>query len=232
MTTPVTIVGAGLGGLTLARVLHVHGIPVTVYEADPSAEARTQGGQLDIHRHNGQVALAAAGLTAEFHSIIRPGGEASRVLGRDGRVLLDDPDDGTGGRPEVLRGDLRRILIESLPAGTIRWGRKVTAVAPHRLTFADGSTVDTELLVGADGAWSKVRPLLTGATPAYSGTTFVETYLYDADERHPAAAAAVGGAAMYALSPGQGIVGHREAGGVLHTYVELNRPAEWVAAID
>jgi len=232
MTTPVTIVGAGLGGLTLARVLHVHGIPVTVYEADPSAEARTQGGQLDIHRHNGQVALAAAGLTAEFHSIIRPGGEASRVLGRDGRVLLDDPDDGTGGRPEVLRGDLRRILIESLPAGTIRWGRKVTAVAPHRLTFADGSTVDTELLVGADGAWSKVRPLLTDAMPEYSGTTFVETYLYDADERHPAAAAAVGGAAMYALSPGQGIVGHREAGGVLHTYVELNRPAEWVAAID
>jgi len=232
MTTPVTIVGAGLGGLTLARVLHVHGIPVTVYEADPSAEARTQGGQLDIHRHNGQVALAAAGLTAEFHSIIRPGGEASRVLGRDGRVLLDDPDDGTGGRPEVLRGDLRRILIESLPAGTIRWGRKVTAVAPHRLTFADGSTVDTELLVGADGAWSKVRPLLTDAMPEYSGTTFVETYLYDADERHPAAAAAVGGGAMYALSPGQGIVGHREAGGVLHTYVELNRPAEWVAAID
>jgi len=232
MTTPVTIVGAGLGGLTLARVLHVHGIPVTVYEADPSAEARTQGGQLDIHRHNGQVALAAAGLTAEFHSIIRPGGEASRVLGRDGRVLLDDPDDGTGGRPEVLRGDLRRILIESLPAGTIRWGRKVTAVAPHRLTFADGSTVDTELLVGADGAWSKVRPLLTDAMPEYSGTTFVETYLYDADERHPAAAAAVGGAAMYALSPSQGIVAHREAGGVLHTYVELNRPAEWVAAID
>jgi 2-polyprenyl-6-methoxyphenol hydroxylase-like FAD-dependent oxidoreductase len=232
MTTPVTIVGAGLGGLTLARVLHVHGIPVTVYEAEPSAEARTQGGQLDIHRHNGQLALAAAGLTAEFHAIIRPGGEASRVLGPDGRVLLDQPDDGTGGRPEVLRGDLRRILIESLPAGTIRWGRKVTAVAPHRLTFADGSTAETGLLVGADGAWSKVRPLLTDATPVYSGTTFVETYLHDADERHPATASAVGGGAMYALSPGQGIVAHREAGGVLHTYVELNRPAEWVAAID
>ena len=37
---------------------------------------------------------------------------------------------------------------------------------------------------------------------------------------------------MAALAPGQGIVAHREAGNVLHTYVELNRPAEWLAAID
>ena len=90
----------------------------------------------------------------------------------------------------------------------------------------------TELLVGADGAWSKVRPLLSDATPEYVGTTFIETYLYDADERHPATAEAVGGGAMYALAPGKGIVAHREAGGVLHTYVELNRPAEWIADID
>ena len=90
----------------------------------------------------------------------------------------------------------------------------------------------TELLVGADGAWSKVRPLLSDATPEYSGTTFIETYLYDVDERHPATAEAVGGGAMYALTPGKGIVAHREAGDVLHTYVELNRSIEWVERID
>src|SRR5580700_8518669 len=237
MTTPVTIIGAGLGGLTLARVLHVHGIPATIYEADTSADARTQGGQLDVHEYNGQVALEAAGLTDEFRAIIHEGGEATHVLSQHGTVLLDEPDDGTGGRPEVLRGDLRRILLESLPDETIQWGRRVASVRPagdgrYELTFADGSTVTTSLLVGADGAWSKIRPLLSGAEPEYVGTTFVETYLYDADERHSATAEAVGGGAMYALAPGKGIVAHREAGNILHTYVELNRPAEWIAGID
>ena len=107
-----------------------------------------------------------------------------------------------------------------------------SATGRHELTFADGSTVTTDLLVGADGAWSKVRPLLSDAKPEYTGTTFIETYLHDADERHPAAAQAVGDGALYALTPGKGIVAHREAGGVLHTYVELNRPAEWIASID
>jgi 2-polyprenyl-6-methoxyphenol hydroxylase-like FAD-dependent oxidoreductase len=237
MTTPVTIVGAGLGGLVLARVLHVHGIPATIYEADPSAQARTQGGQLDIHEEDGQAALEAAGLTGEFRAIIHEGGQATRMLDQHGQVLLDEPDDGTSVRPEVLRGDLRQTLLDSLPAETVQWGRKVTGVRPlgdgrHELTFADRPAVTTSLLVGADGTWSKIRPLLSGAQPEYIGTTYIETYLYDADERHAATAAAVGGGAMYALTPGKGIVAHREAGDILHTYVELNRPAEWIAGID
>jgi 2-polyprenyl-6-methoxyphenol hydroxylase-like FAD-dependent oxidoreductase len=137
----------------------------------------------------------------------------------------------------VLRGDLRRILLDSLPDGMIQWGRRVTGVQSlgdgrHELTFADGPAVTSSLLVGADGAWSRIRPLLSDAKPAYVGTSFIETYLYDADERHSATAKAVGGGAMYALTPGKGIVAHREAGNVLHTYVELNRPAEWIAGLD
>ncbi len=237
MTTPIAIIGAGLGGLTLARVLHVRGIAATVYEAEPSAQARTQGGQLDMHEHNGQVALAAAGLTDEFHAIIHEGAEATRVLDPRGQVLYEESDDGRHGRPEALRGDLRRILLDSLPAGTVQWGKKLTTVSPlghgrHRLSFADGTAVTTDLLVGADGAWSKVRPLLSQARPEYAGLTFVETYLQHADQRHPAAAAAVGAGGMMALTPGKGITAHREAGGVLHTYVQLVHPAEWFAAID
>jgi len=236
MTTPVTIVGAGLGGLTLARVLHVHGIPATVYEADASAATRTQGGQLDIHEDDGQRALADAGLAGEFHAIIHEGADAARVLDENGKLLLDVPGDSVT-RPEVLRGDLRRILLDSLPEGTVRWGSKVSGVRAmgdgrHEMALADGSRVTTGLLVGADGAWSRVRPLLSDARPEYVGTTFVETYLHDVDERHSATAEAVGAGAMYTLTPGKGIVAHREAGNVLHTYAELNRSAEWVADID
>jgi 2-polyprenyl-6-methoxyphenol hydroxylase-like FAD-dependent oxidoreductase len=237
MNTPVAIIGAGLGGLTLARVLHVHGIRATIYEAEASANTRAQGGMLDIHENNGQLALKAAGLFEKFLEIIHPGGQATRVLDKEGNVLLDEPDDGMGGRPEVPRGDLRRILLNSLPADTIRWGHKVTAVSSlgggrHGLTFADSSTVITDLLVGADGAWSKVRPLLSDAIPAYVGTSFIETYLYDADTRHKPSADAVGGGALFAVAAGKGILAHREPNGVLHTYVELNKPKNWIDSID
>ena len=237
MNTPIAIIGAGLGGLTLARVLHFHGIAATVYEAEASADARAQGGLLDIHEENGQLALKAAGLFEEFLEIVHAGGQATRVLDKDGNVLFEHPDDGTGGRPEVPRGELRRILLDSLPSGTVRWGHKLREVAPlgdgrHVLSFADGSTVTTDLLVGADGAWSKVRPLLSGAKPVYAGSSFIETYLFDSDTRHKASAAVVGGGSLMAFAPGQAIFAHREPGGVLHTYVEVNKPRDWVDGID
>jgi 2-polyprenyl-6-methoxyphenol hydroxylase-like FAD-dependent oxidoreductase len=237
MNIPVTIIGAGLGGLTLARVLHVHGIAALVYEAEASASARAQGGMLDIHENNGQLALKATGLFKEFGELIHAGGQATRVLDKDGNVLLDEPDDGTGDRPEVSRGELRRILLESLPGDTVRWGHRITAVsllggAQHRVTFADGSSVTSDLLVGADGAWSRVRPLLSGAKPTYVGVTFIETYLYDGDTRHHASAKAVGDGALFAVMPGKGILAHREPNGALHTYVELNKPKDWIDSID
>ncbi|MGA4844971.1 FAD-dependent oxidoreductase [Streptomyces sp. G5(2025)] len=238
MATPVTIIGAGLAGLTLARVLHVHGIPATVHEADASPSARAQGGLLDIHDHNGQGALRAAGLFEEFLGIIHQGAEVSRVLDKNGKVLLDErDDDGTGGRPEVPRAALRQILLDSLPAGTVQWGHKVTGArilggGRHEVAFADGTSVRTGLLVGADGAWSRIRPLLSAAEPQYVGTTLIETYLFDADTRHPASARAVGAGSLFALAPGQGISAHREPNGVLHAYVSLKKPREWVGAID
>ncbi|MGW6932146.1 FAD-dependent oxidoreductase [Lentzea sp. NPDC054927] len=223
----VTIIGAGLGGLTLARVLHVNGIPSTVYEAEESPTSRAQGGMLDIHDYNGQLAVEAAGLMAEFQSLILEGRQAIRVLESDGTVLLDKPDDGTGGRPEVQRADLRQMLLDSLPEGTVRWAHKVTAVEGKELTFANGTTVTADLLVGADGAWSKVRPLLTDATPVYTGTSFVETYLFNADTAHQVAAKAVGGGSMFVPDKGRGIFAHRESGDTLHAYVEFVRPLEW-----
>lgn len=237
MRRSIAIVGAGLGGLVLARVLYVHGIASTVYEAEASSEARAQGGMLDIHDFNGQIALKDADLFAEFQALIHPGGQQTRAFDSAGNLLFDQPDDGTGGRPEVPRGELRRMLLGSLPSDTVQWGRKVSAVRAidggrHELTFADGSCAGTDLLVGADGAWSKVRPLLSNAKPTYAGTAFIETYLHNADIKHRAAAEAVGGGGMFALAPGKGILAHREPNGVLHTYVALNKPKAWIEAID
>jgi 2-polyprenyl-6-methoxyphenol hydroxylase-like FAD-dependent oxidoreductase len=237
MTSHVTIIGAGLGGLTLARVLHVNGIPSTVYEAESSPTARAQGGLLDIHDYNGQLALEAAGLMDEFRGLVLEGREATRLLDRDGTVLFEKGDDGTGGRPEVQRGELRQLLLDSLPAGTVRWGHKVSGTRAlgegrHEVRFADGTSVVTDLLVGADGAWSRVRPLLSDAVPEYTGMSSVETYLFDADTRHPATAKAVGDGALFALLPGKGLTAHREKGGTLHTYAMLARPQDWFAAVD
>jgi len=239
MTTPVTIIGAGLGGLTLARVLHVHGIASTIYELDASPEARTQGGMLDIHDYNGQVAVKAAGLFDEFNKIIHQGGEATRILDKHGTVYTDEKDESgdDGRRPEVDRGDLRKMLLDSLPGGAVRWGTKVTAVkrlggGEHELAFADGSTVTTGLLVGADGAWSRVRPLLSDARPAYAGMSFIELDHHDAVNRHPGPAKTVGAGMLFALGAGQGFLAHAETDGSLHIYVALTKPASWVGTVD
>ncbi|MCX4835357.1 FAD-dependent monooxygenase [Streptomyces sp. NBC_01016] len=233
----VTIIGAGLGGLTLARVLHLHGIPASVYEAESSPTARAQGGLLDIHDYNGQLAVEAAGLMDEFRALVLEGHEAMRILEPDGTVLFEKDDDGTGGRPEVYRGELRQILLDSLPAGTVHWGHKVSGARSlgegrHEVTFADESTVVTDLLVGADGAWSRIRPLLSAATPAYSGKSVVETYLYESDTRYPATAKSVGGGMMISMKLGRELFAHRERGGTLHAYVGLEEPLEWFDAID
>lgn len=237
MKTPVTIIGAGLGGLVLARVLHLHGIAATVYEAEACATSRAQGGMLDIHDYNGQLALQAAGLMAQFHALILEGRQAMRVLERDGTVLLDEPDDGVGGRPEVQRGELRQMLLDSLPAGTVQWNHKVSSVAAlgngrHAVAFAHGATLETSLLVGADGAWSRIRPLLSSATPGYIGTSYVETWLHDAGARHPASARIVGGGQMCAPAQGHSIMAHRERGETVHAYVMLSRPLAWFDDID
>ncbi|MFH9554525.1 FAD-dependent oxidoreductase [Streptomyces sp. NPDC017435] len=234
---PIAIIGAGLGGLTAARVLHVNGIESAVFELEASAAVRTQGGMLDVHEDNGQKALHAAGLHHEFLKIVHEGGQATRLLSSDGTVHVAEEDDGTGGRPEVDRGDLRDLLLGSLPDGTIHWGRKVTGTRAlgggrHEVTFADGSAITTDLLIGADGAWSRIRPLVSNAWPAYTGISFVETDLLDADTRHTRSAAVIGGGFFIALGHERGVLAHRESDGSLHVYTALKVDEGWLDTVD
>ena len=108
----IAIVGAGMGGLALARVLHVNGIDAVVYERDASRDARGQGGMLDIH--SGQRALREAGLLDAFLAIARREGQDMRLLEPDGTLLLqeDTPEDAPMLRPEIDRADLHAEIDE------------------------------------------------------------------------------------------------------------------------
>ncbi|MEU2394960.1 NAD(P)/FAD-dependent oxidoreductase [Streptomyces sp. NPDC007369] len=236
MSTPVhriAIIGAGPGGLTCARILQQHGIPVTVHDLDASRTARDQGGTLDLHLDTGQHALRLAGLWDAFTALSRPEGEQLRLVSRDSRIMFDaePPRDGRG-NPEIDRGQLRNLLLDSLIPGTVRWGHRLTHAEPlgagtHRLHFADGSTADADLVVGADGAWSRVRRLLSDATPAYTGVTFVETGFDRADHRHPELASLTGNGTMLALDDNRGFVAQRNSGGHIRAYVGMRTHEDW-----
>ncbi|KUL62981.1 MULTISPECIES: FAD-dependent oxidoreductase [Streptomyces] len=226
----IAIVGAGLGGLTLARVLHVNGIDAVVYEREASRDARGQGGMLDIH--SGQRALREAGLIDQFHAIARGEGQDMRLLEPDGTLLLqeDTPDDAPLERPEVDRADLRDLLLDSLPEGVVRWGRAFTSADSGLLRFADGSSAAYDLLVGADGAQSRVRALLTDARPEHIGQNIVEVGIPDIDRTHPDLAAMVGRGNYWVLGNGLSLAAQRNGDGRVRIGLSFYNTAEdWFA---
>ncbi|ASW55092.1 NAD(P)/FAD-dependent oxidoreductase [Plantactinospora sp. KBS50] len=235
MRQRIAVVGAGPAGLTFARVLRRRGHPVTVLERDPAPDARPPGGTLDLHEGLGQLALDKAGLMAEFRALSRPEGQAMRILDTDGSVLRDwrsGPDDLAN--PEIDRGQLRDLLIGPLE---VQWGRGVTQVVPGAgdgvlVHFADGRQESFDLVVGADGARSRVRPAVSSVTPHYTGITLVESSLDDVDTRHPDLARLIGDGSVAAYGVNRGLVAQRNSGGHVKVYVQFRAPLDWHANLD
>ncbi len=238
MSTPrtarIAISGGGLGGLVCARVLQLHGFGVSVYERETSVDARWQGGTLDLHVPTGQAALRVAGLYERFTELARPEGQEVREYDHlTGALLLHEkPEAGAVEAPEIDRGRLRALLLESLEPGTVRWGRQTDTVTPTAdgrasIRFGDGTIETFDLVIGADGAWSRTRQALSGIEPSYLGTTFVGNVLEDADNRHPALAELVGGGTLSAKSGSTVLLALRNGAGQIQVFVSLDIPLDW-----
>ncbi|WP_433352196.1 FAD-dependent oxidoreductase [Micromonospora saelicesensis] len=227
MRTRIAIAGGGLGGLTLARILHRHGIDAVVYDREASRSARPQGGALDLHPESGQLALAEAGLAGRFRSKARPDGEEHRILDPTGRVLVHhEPQPGSfSGRPEIDRSVLRDLLLDSLPGDTVAWRHRLVAATPRpdggwELTFHDGRRTSCDVLIGADGARSVVRSLLTDVELSYVAT-LVELNVEDVDQRHPDLAELVGPGNLWCVGVNQILAAQRLGDGSLRVGISL-----------
>lgn len=235
---PVTIIGAGPAGLTLARLLQMRGVTVRLFEHDASFSSRDQGGTFDIHDDGGQKALIEANLFDEFEKYARPEGQSLKIIDKHGEIQYDDagrPEDMS--RPEIDRQTLRSILLKSLEPNTVRWNKHVTNIeslgnGQHRIVFKDGTSELTDFLVGADGTWSKVRPILSTVRPMYTGVIFVETRITNPKVTTPHISELVGEGGAFVLSDNKGLMGQRNGDGSIRVYIALRVPEDWKKEFD
>ena len=202
----IAIVGGGPGGLTLARLLQMRGADVAVYERDQSRDARVQGSALDLHEDSGLAALEAAGLIDAFWANHRPDLDRLRLTDQHGTILHDHPRkmSGAGKRPEIERGPLREILLDSLRPDTVQWDRKLESAESRRsrwrCTLRVGQSVLADVAIGCDGANSRLRALVTPISSGVCrGLRWSKASLPAGKDAVPELWNLLGGAALIAL---------------------------------
>jgi 2-polyprenyl-6-methoxyphenol hydroxylase-like FAD-dependent oxidoreductase len=234
----IAIVGGGPGGLTLAKLLQLKGAKVKVYERDINKHARVQGSPLDLHEDSGLAALQAAGLMEQFRQNFMPGADRMQIMDEQARVLFSDhdakPEENFGQehfRPEISRGALRSILLESLQEGTVVWDSHFLSMEAQNegwlLHFRNGRQAYADLVIAADGANSKLRPYLTDIKAFYSGVTMLEGAIYDAEKTAPGINALLRGGKIMAFGNQKDVLLGQKGKGEIGFYASFKADEAW-----
>jgi 2-polyprenyl-6-methoxyphenol hydroxylase-like FAD-dependent oxidoreductase len=230
----IAIVGGGPGGLTLARLLQLKNVAVKVYERDADETTRQQGATLDLHEESGLEALRRANLVDEFYANYRPDAGKLRILNKDAAIKMDDhtAKDFGDQRPEIDRAPFRDVLIQSLKPNTIVWNSQFVSMESHNsgwlLHFKNGNTFFADIVIGADGANSKIRPYITDIKPIYSGITIVEGNVYHAEKNAPKLWELVSGGKVFAFGDEQSLILSAKGEGSLSFYTGCKVAENWV----
>lgn len=241
----IAIIGGGPGGLTLARLLQMQGAQVKVYERDLDRNVRVQGSTLDLHSDSGLMALEKAGLLEQFKQLYRPGADLMRITDSQINIVYDQHlEENTEAfgeahfRPEIDRGPLRDLLLDSLEPGTVVWNSTIESLSEKgtswSLHFKDGSVAEADLVIGADGANSKIRKFVTDSTPIYSGLSMIEGTVYEAAKNTPQLWELTKGGKLFALGGNKTLITSAKGDGSLSFYTGGMEKESWIkdSAID
>jgi len=236
----IAIVGGGPGGLTLARLLKLQGANVKVYERDLNRNARVQGSTLDLHKNSGLAALSKAGLLDEFKKNYLPGADKTTITDENAEVVFRDEEgrafENFGHehfRPEIDRGDLRKLLIDSLHEEDIVWDSQFLSMdrvgEGWLLHFTNRASEYADIVIGSDGANSKIRPYLTDITSFYSGITMLEGNVLDANINAPKISEMLRGGKLMAFGKEKDMLMGHKANGEIGFYASFKAEENWAA---
>ncbi len=189
----IAIVGAGIGGLTLARLLQMQNVEVNVYERDEDKNVRLQGTTpLDLHKESGLEAMRRANLLDEFYQKYSCEAGIMRIVDKDFNIKYDEHGSAKSQsehRPEIDRVQLRNILLDSLKSKTVVWNSHFVSMEKQNdswlLHFKNGTSASGDIVIAADGANSNVRPYISNIEPLYCGVTLIEGSVSDAEKNVP-----------------------------------------------
>ena len=97
----------------------------------------------------------------------------------------------------------------------------------YSLHCTNGVETGIDLVVGADGAWSRVRPLLSDEKPFYAGVTGLDVTISDAEKQRPVQAKRVGGGMCLTIGENKGILAQKTGSGSIRVYAFMRLPEFW-----